>query len=75
MSAEEVAIARTLPEVQRVAEIQARMALAREETRRALAALRIEIERDTDWHTWYQARPGLFLATAFVVGFLLGRSR
>lgn len=60
-------------------ELRARLTLARQRTRGALQALRTEVRTElavqTDWHTWYRARPGLFLAAAFVTGFLLARRR
>jgi hypothetical protein len=38
----------------------------------AVVALRDEVARRTDWRSWIARRPGVFLATAFALGFLLG---
>ena len=75
MSAETGLVASTRPEDLRVEEARARLMLARQRTRGTLSALRSEIAEKTDWHTWFRARPGLFLAAAFAAGFLLARRR
>ncbi len=63
----------------RVEEARARLQLARQRTRGSLIVLKRELKRElaerTDWHTWYEARPALFLTAAFVTGFLLARRR
>ena len=58
-----------------VEEARARLMQARQRTRDALAALRSDLSEQTDWHTWYRARPAVFIAAAFVAGFLFGRRR
>lgn len=72
-------VVRPLPEDRRVEDARARLALARQRTRGTLTALRTELRSEfkekIDWHTWYRARPGIFLAAAFFTGFLLGRRR
>jgi hypothetical protein len=60
---------------QRVNDARARLTLARQRTRGTLTVLQHELVERADWHTWFRARPGLFLTTAFVVGFLLAKRR
>lgn len=60
---------------QRVESARARLALARQHTRGTVLALRHEVAETMDWRTWYQSRPGLFLAAAFLAGFLLAKRR
>lgn len=68
-------MADTSLEVRRVAEVRARLVCARERTRASVAALRREVAVQTDWQTWYRARPIPFLAAAFFVGFILAKRR
>ncbi|MDP2313944.1 MAG: hypothetical protein Q8P41_13640 [Pseudomonadota bacterium] len=63
------------PADRRVDEARARLVLARQRTRGTLTALQREVAVRTDWHTWFRARPGMFLAAAFVAGFLIGKRR
>jgi hypothetical protein len=51
------------------------IALARERVVRSLNALRAELTRRSDWHEWVARRPGTFLVTAFVFGFMIGQRR
>jgi hypothetical protein len=46
---------------------------AREEVAVHVGALREEIARAVEWREWYRRRPGLCLAAAFALGFLIGR--
>ncbi len=62
-SSQSPTIARALAEIDR----------AREEVALQVSALREEISRTVDWREWYRRRPGLCLATAFAVGYLIGR--
>jgi hypothetical protein len=57
------AIARALAEIDH----------AREEVAGHVGALREEISRAVEWREWYRRRPGLCLATAFALGYLIGR--
>lgn len=61
------------PEDRRVADARARLALARQHTRRTLSALRAEVAEQADWRTWVRARPELFLGAAFLTGLFLAR--
>lgn len=57
------AIAEALDEIDR----------AREEVALQVTALRDEISRTVAWREWYRRRPGLCLATAFALGYWIGR--
>jgi hypothetical protein len=57
------AIAQTLAEIDR----------AREEVSLQMTALRDEISRTIAWRKWYRRHPGLCLATAFALGYWIGR--
>ncbi len=56
-------IARALAEIDR----------AREEVALQVSALREEISRTIAWRELYRRRPGLCLATAFALGYFIGR--
>lgn len=75
MSSDNGLILHNVPAEQRVAEARARLMLARERTQATLVALRAEITEQTDWRSWVRARPGLFLAAAFLIGFTYARRR
>jgi hypothetical protein len=45
---------------------------ARARVAESLSTLGEEVARQWDWHAWVRARPGLFLAGAVVLGFLVG---
>jgi hypothetical protein len=57
--------------------VQAEADLERSRARVAesVNALRDEVARRSDWRDWIRQRPGLFLASAFALGFFLGRGR
>lgn len=75
MSAENSLVVHAPSADQRVEDARARLTLARQRTRGTLIALRREVSERTDWHTWFRARPGLFLSAAFLTGFLLAKRR
>ena len=62
-----------------VDQLRAQLAVARERTHQSFAALESELRSEvavfTDWRAAFQARPGLFLGTAFALGFLIGSNR
>lgn len=58
-----------------IARTETDIALARARVVRSVDALRSELIRRTDWHEYVARRPLTFLATAFAVGFVLGRRR
>lgn len=62
-----------LPDEQRVLDAQARFVVARQRTQVALQVLQDEVAEKADWHTWFQARPVLFLSVAFVAGYLMAK--
>lgn len=59
----------------RVAQIQARLTLARAHTQGAMAELKGEIARKTDWRTIVKNHPWPAVTAAFVLGFLVARQR
>jgi len=58
-----------------LAQAEADVERARERVAQSVMALRNEVVRRTDWREWIGRRPGTFLATAFVLGFLWGFRR
>ena len=46
---------------------------ARQQLVASLSALEAEVIRKLDWQQWVRRRPGLAIALAFGLGFLLGR--
>jgi hypothetical protein len=46
---------------------------ARARVAQSVIALRNEVARRADWREWVRRQPGLFVAGAFVAGFLWGR--
>jgi hypothetical protein len=59
-------------EVARLERARADVSRALVTVRTSLSELRHEVALRTDWRTYVRARPGTFLAAAFLVGFLLG---
>ena len=75
MSDQTAFILSTTPEDRRVDAARARLDRARRRTRGTLVAFRSELSEQADWRTWYRARPGVALLSAFFVGLILGSRR
>jgi len=58
-----------------LARVEADIARTREQVSRSVSALRDAVVRRTDWREWVRRRPGLFMAAAFVLGFVWGGRR
>lgn len=58
-----------------LARVEADIARTRERVSRSVLALRAEISKRADWRDWVRRKPGLLMATAFMVGFIWGRRR
>jgi hypothetical protein len=61
------------PKAPAIAQALAEIDRAREDVALQVSALREEISRTVDWREWYRRRPGLCLATAFALGYWIGR--
>lgn len=72
---DDAALVLVRPDNRRLELARERLRQSRLRTTDAWAALRAELAEKSDWHTWYRARPGVFLAVAFVAGTLLARRR
>ncbi|HVY61793.1 MAG TPA: hypothetical protein VHF22_09080, partial [Planctomycetota bacterium] len=57
------------------AEIRAAIERARSQVAHSALALRAEVARAMDWREWVARRPGLFVAAALALGFLIGARR
>lgn len=55
--------------------LKAELERAREQIVSSAAALREEVAMTTHWRQWVRRRPGLFLAGAVALGFLIGYRR
>jgi hypothetical protein len=55
-------------------EVRAGIARAREEIAESLENLKDKMTATTDWREWVRHKPGLFVAAAFAVGFIIGTS-
>ncbi|MBI3180804.1 MAG: hypothetical protein HYZ28_01535 [Myxococcales bacterium] len=55
--------------------IRDEIARARDQIATSAEALRRHMASSTDWREWVRRRPGLFLAGAFALGFLIGSRR
>lgn len=54
-----------------LAEIRSELQHVRETTKIAISTLKREVVVRTDWHTYVNARPWLFVGAAFCAGFVL----
>ena len=64
-----------VPNNPELAQAEKDVELARERVAASVMALRNEVARRADWREWIRRRPGLFMAGAFIAGFLWGRRR
>lgn len=64
-----------VPAEAHIEQVRNQLAVTRLRTRETLNELRAEIAVRSDWRTYVRANPGLSLATAFALGFLLGSRR
>ncbi|MGQ0504420.1 MAG: DUF3618 domain-containing protein [Myxococcaceae bacterium] len=53
-------------------QVKAEIERARQQIESSVTGLRQEMAMRTDWHEWVRRRPGLCLAAAFTVGFVIG---
>lgn len=54
-------------------EVRSEIDRAREQVASSVRALRQQVAMSTDWRAWVRQKPGLCLAGAFAVGFLMAK--
>ncbi len=56
-------------------QVRADIERARQQIESSVVGLRQQLAIGTDWRKWVRERPGLFVAGAFALGFVLGNRR